>query len=378
MSEPKTRFHAIDNLRTAMMFVVMFGHPMLPYVTVPRSFKDPATSVGFDAVGIFLYAFAMQVFFVTAGFTAALVRERKGVAGLWRNRLGRIFLPLLVGYILLTPLTRAAYDFAKAVVAGGTLAAGMDVFAAGEWLRWSKLYHLWFLLSLLLFTALALFGARVLRGSPLASALQRLVARATASRWRTLWLTLALTITTAPAYVYGAGSGTSPWMQVTMFGFFAFGWLLYAERDLLVRFKAGFAPELIAVVLVLPLCVWSTQLRLFNEDTVDIPIGLLAGATNALVAAAMTFALLGIAGRYFDKATPASIWLGDASYWVYLVHLPIVVAAGGAFAVLDAPAIVKYLATLAVAIPLILASYRLVAITPLGPVIAGTRKPTGG
>jgi hypothetical protein len=80
------RYHAIDSLRAAMISVVMFGHALLPYVTVPRRFKDPATHLGFDAAAIFLYGFAMPVFFVTAGFTAALLHRRKGVRSLARSR----------------------------------------------------------------------------------------------------------------------------------------------------------------------------------------------------------------------------------------------------------------------------------------------------
>ena len=369
-----TRYHAIDNLRTGMMFIVMFGHPLLPYVTVPRSFKDPATSISVDAIAVFLYAFAMQAFFVTAGFTAGLLRERKGESGLWRNRWQRIFLPLLVGYILLSPLTRGAYEFAKAVVASGSLVTGADVFLEADWLRWSKLYHLWFLLSLLLFTGLALAGIRILRLLGVTARLQTLLERAVASRWRAAWLFLVLAITTTPAYVHGAGSGTSPWMQVTMFGFFAFGWFVYERRELLGRLTDAWRPELVVAVLVTPVCAWASRLRLIDEDRPDLAIGTIAGLTNAALASTMTFALLGIFLARLNRETPLSAALGRASYWVYLVHLPIVVAAGGAFSLLDAPPLGKYLATLAVAIPLIWMSYRVVEYSPLGPIIAGRRR----
>ena len=102
------RYHSIDNLRAGMILIVMFGHAMLPYLTVPRRFKDPETHVAFDVVVVFLYSFAMPVFFVTAGFSAALLLHRKGIRGLIRSRLRTILLPLLVAYALLSPLTRGA------------------------------------------------------------------------------------------------------------------------------------------------------------------------------------------------------------------------------------------------------------------------------
>ena len=51
------RYHAIDNLRAGMISVVMFGHALLPYLTVPRRFSDPQTHIGFDVVAAFFYGF---------------------------------------------------------------------------------------------------------------------------------------------------------------------------------------------------------------------------------------------------------------------------------------------------------------------------------
>ena len=79
------RYFAIDQLRAAMILVVMFGHGMLPYVTVPRRYKDPDTHIAFDVVALFLYGFAMPLFFITAGFAAAALLNRRGVRGLILN-----------------------------------------------------------------------------------------------------------------------------------------------------------------------------------------------------------------------------------------------------------------------------------------------------
>jgi hypothetical protein len=134
----QTRYHAIDNLRATMISIVMFGHALLPYVTFPRSFKDPQTHIGFDAIAIFLYGFAMPVFFVTAGFSTALIHQRKGLRGLGRNRVQRIFLPLLAAYVLLSPLTRAAFRFTRETAQSGSLQAGLDRVLLGDWIYWGK------------------------------------------------------------------------------------------------------------------------------------------------------------------------------------------------------------------------------------------------
>ena len=137
-NEARVRYHAIDRLRATMISIVMFGHALLPYVTFPRDFKDPATHIGFDIVAIFLYSFAMQAFFLTAGFSSALILDRRGLVGLLKNRVVRILLPFLVAWAVLAPLTRGAYQFAREVVGSQSVQAGIDKLLELRWLDWGK------------------------------------------------------------------------------------------------------------------------------------------------------------------------------------------------------------------------------------------------
>ena len=187
MAGAQTRYHTIDHLRATMISIVMFGHAIMPYMTIPRSFKDPMTHIGFDVAAVFLYAFAMPVFFVTAGFSTALVRDRKGTSLLARSHFQRIFLPLLAAYILISPLTRAAYQFARNVVLSGSLQAGLDKVLLGDWIRLGKTYHLWFLASLLLFSALAIGLRWVIVRVGIAGRIRTLSRQVFTSRWRADW-----------------------------------------------------------------------------------------------------------------------------------------------------------------------------------------------
>ncbi|MDF2177221.1 acyltransferase family protein [Aliiglaciecola sp. CAU 1673] len=370
------RYYAIDHLRTAMMFVVMLGHPLLPYVSIPRSFKDSSTHFGFDIVAIFLYAFAMQAFFVTAGFAAALLLEKKGIAGLWRNRFSRIFMPLLVAYILMSPLMRGAYDFAKAVVEYDSIAAGWIVFLSAEWIRWSKLYHLWFLLSLLLFTGLAVAGLSLLRRFGLSKPLCAWTVRRLTGYSGILCLAVLAVLTTTPSYILESGSGTHWSMQITLFGYFALGFFLFWHQEIIRSWQSCWRVSFVAAMLVLPLCVWASRARLFDERNIDLVVGMLAGVSNGVLGISMTIALLGWFHLRLNKPIKNAEVMGQASYWVYLIHYPIVVAAAGVVAVLDVPAVIKYVATLAIAIPLIALSYYLLVLrTPLRFAIAGKARP---
>lgn len=359
MEGQQPRYHAIDHLRATMISIVMFGHAVLPYVTIPRSFKDPQTHLGFDVAAVFLYGFAMPVFFVTAGFSTALIHDRKGLRGLARNRVQRILVPLLVAYVVLTPLTRVAYQFAKHAASSGSLQAGVDAVLFADWIHWGKAYHLWFLVSLLLYSAIAI-GLRwgVLRFVG-GSAERILLAsrRLLTSRRRSALLTLATALTMVPAYVmYGSDATTLP-MQLALFGFFLLGWLLYLHRDVLpMLHHHPWRPIAVAIV-TLPLAVWSTRTRLMTPDDPQLMIGLIAGITNSILAAFMTFGLLGIYQARFNRPSELGRYVSDASYWIYLIHYPLLIAVAGALTVTPFPAAIKYLLTLAVVVPLVLSSY---------------------
>ena len=354
------RYHAIDSLRAAMISVVMFGHALLPYVTVPRRFKDPETHVGFDVVAVFLYSFAMPVFFVTAGFAAALLLRRKGARVMARSRFRTIFLPLLVAYLLLSPLTRGAYAFANEASVSGSLQAGIDLLLQGDWIRWSKAYHLWFLVSLLLYTALAVYLDSLIhrllrdRVRHLHAATRKLFT----SRFRSILLTLILACTMIPAYVLDDGDATTLPMQLTLFGFFIVGWLLYLHRDLLPTFRDNAWRPIAGALVVLPAAVWSTRERLFSPEELQPLLGTVAGLSNSALAAFMTFGLLGIFQTRFDRR-PSRLgqYLSDASYWIFLIHLPLLIAVAGALSTTDFSAATKYLLTLALVVPLVVSTY---------------------
>lgn len=340
-----------------MISIVMFGHALLPYVTFPRAFKDTQTHIGFDIAAVFLYGFAMPVFFVTAGFSTALAFRRKGLGGLAANRFQRIFLPLLIAYIVISPLTRGAYRFAKHTVLSGTLQGGIDELMLGEWIRWGRPYHLWFLVSLLVYSALALclrWGAlRVVGADRLRAASRGFIA----SRWRSVLLTLLIALTMVPAYViHGSDAGTLP-MQLALLSFFIFGWLLYVNRDLLPTFEHHAWRPIVVALAVLPAAVWSTRLRLVSADEPQLVIGLVAGISNSALAGFMTFGLLGIFQNRFAGPSTFGRYVSDASYWIYLIHFPLLIAVAGALTVTPFSAGVKYLLTVIVVVPIVVLTY---------------------
>jgi peptidoglycan/LPS O-acetylase OafA/YrhL len=102
-----------------------------------------------------------------------------------------------------------------------------------------------------------------------------------------------------------------------------------------------------------------------------------AGATcYALAIWTTSFAVIGAALRFLAGFSATRRYLADASYWLYLIHLPIVMALQVAVATLDWPWPVKFASILAVAMALMFASYQfLVRDSFIGMVLNGRRQP---
>ena len=114
------------------------------------------------------------------------------------------------------------------------------------------------------------------------------------------------------------------------------------------------------------------QLTPIKGDTAAI----VGAARYALATWTTTFAMIGLALRFLSGFSPARRYIADASYWLYLIHLPIVMALQVAVSRLDWPWPAKFATILAVALPLMFASYQLlVRYSFSGEVLNGRRAP---
>ena len=107
---------------------------------------------------------------------------------------------------------------------------------------------------------------------------------------------------------------------------------------------------------------------------------LLATVLQPAYAWTMSLAMIGLFCRLFPHPRPAVSWLADASYWMYLVHVPLVMIAQLLMREWPLPAGVKFLIILTAVTAILLASYRwCVRYTVIGTLLNGPRAvPTNG
>jgi glucan biosynthesis protein C len=369
------RYYAMDALRSSMMLLGIVLHAALPYTTVHlrAQFKDPDTNVVFDVLVFFLHSFRMPLFFVAAGFFAGLLCERYGVRGMVRNRFLRIFVPFAVGWIVLVPLTRRAQYFAEAVASSDSVWAGFQVLPwSMTYHLWTVMYHLWFLIALLL---LYPFGLLLWWRVSRIDELRRrkwagMTRRVLSSPWRPAVL---ICVTCAFGAVEFVSTGTI--LGEGAFAvFFGMGWLLYAHADLLPTLRHHAWTYIAVGFALLPVAAWAARASTFASADNAVAPGAVAWVAYSAMSAFMAFGMLGAVLTYCSRPNPVTRYLSDASYWIYLVHYPLIAFIGGMLASTAVAPALKFAATVAATTPILLGSYHLcVRFTAIGIVLNGRK-----
>src|SRR5260221_7711485 len=100
-----SRYHALDALRAAMMFLGIYLHVAVAYSPVGGwPLKLPPLTTSLDFTISLIHIFRMPAFYMMAGFFAALLYRRYGLRRAARNRFTRIVIPFVVGWLILFPL----------------------------------------------------------------------------------------------------------------------------------------------------------------------------------------------------------------------------------------------------------------------------------
>jgi len=382
------RLHSLDSLRAAMMLLGICLHSAMTYMTVSVAvwpFRDRSQSPICDLLTLFIHAFRMPLFFVLAGFFAAMVHDRAGRTGFLRQRAKRILLPLVVAWLVVFAPTNAGMVY-------GINAYGPDpwnvveaYFRSGEFLKPLRTLHLWFLYYLLYFYVIATALATVVPyvvGSAARARFEKLFRSVAGSPLRPLPLAA---LTCATLYFMNSGaletSGTllvPPASLIAYSVFFGFGWFLLGHADLIVGFRRYAWTQVWVAMALLPVNAKYTMETMHALPRYDVGAHALAITTGSLIVWLLIFGCIGLAIRYFSADNKRLRYLADASYWMYLVHLPVVVWLQVALVPWQAPGFVKFAVVTAATTAITLWSYQLlVRHSFVATVLNGSRPASG-
>jgi peptidoglycan/LPS O-acetylase OafA/YrhL len=372
-SGERPRLHGLDAVRAAAFLLTVMFHATLSFLPGPQIWVTRDTpDMGIAGFLVVSHMSHMLIFFVLAGFFARMTIERRGVGPFVKDRLLRITLPGVVFWPFTIAGVIAAFIGGAIVMHTGGAASAPPP-PAGFSAKAFPLTHLWFLYALTLTYA----GALVFVG------LGKLLDRKGRMRTRVYdpamgWLTanrLLIPVLAIPmALLFLSARDWIPMMGIPApdHGFlpnaiaarsyalaFLVGWLLQRQQGLLeVIRRDWFGYCLTGAIASVLLLLQLKPALLFAPIGAYARPGLVA-IFYAVGAWCWTIGLIGAGLRFLNEEHPVVRYVSDASYWVYITHLPVVMAMQVLVYRLPAPALVKFGMVTAGSFLILFASYHL-------------------
>ncbi|MBP2158065.1 MULTISPECIES: acyltransferase family protein [Asticcacaulis] len=334
------RWHDLDAVRAFALLLGIAFHGVMSFME-PRFWivGDAVTDPGANLAFYVIHIFRMTTFFVLAGFFARLLLQKRdgNVGAFLGNRLKRVGIPLVAFWPVVFVAIVAIMIVANMPAPGTPAAAAPPPPPPGFTLQTFPLTHLWFLYVLLLLYA----GAAVVKivtdvtriGAPLGRMLDKLTGMLTKADF--IIPVLALPLFAAFYFndawnmwlgILTPDTGLFP-NTMAVAGYttaFTFGWWLHRRADLLDHLASRTWLYGIAAAVGTWGCL---TLNGGSAPTAE----LVKGSDHALycIAYPMTawsyaFFLIGGARILLKNESPLVRYLSDASYWIYIVHIPLV------------------------------------------------------
>ena len=391
-TSPSTRLHYLDATRAFALLLGIVFHASLSFmpVFIGWAVMDVSTSYIAGGFALISHTFRMALFFLIAGFFSAMVLHKTRTRDFLQSRAVRLGVPFIVGWLVLRPLLVSGW------IAGGQSMRG-DVDISASLLQGvasltnlpNELFvgtHLWFLYYLILFTLSAIaLRSCVLRKSAVHEAtltvgnkLVRFLAGAKSAP-----ILLAVPTACCLWWMNHWGIDTPDKSLVPLwpvfclyFGCFLIGWAFQHNRERfqvysrLSLFNGVFA--LISISVLIALTPYESQpgyeCYLWVKALFCLAYGITMWTLIPLT--------LGLCKKLFSSPKAWIGYLSDASYWLYLIHLPLVVALQIAVAELPLHWSVKLAAVCAGTVIIGLGLYEIgVRKTRLGRLLNGRKQP---
>jgi peptidoglycan/LPS O-acetylase OafA/YrhL len=386
-----SRLEYLDATRAFALVLGVVFHASLSFMPVFMGWavQDVSTSPLVAKFMIVSHSFRMETFFLLAGLFSHLTYRRKGAGAFVRSRVLRIVVPYMIGWFILHPLLVSGW-----IMGSASLRGSVDVWSGlrGGFQSFSTLpagiftgSHLWFLYYLAMITALALGvrGLLIATGSWYARLVQSADALVT-------WLAKSplslpnLAVPTAGAlwFMNSWGMDTPdksllPQLPVLVIygGFFVLGWLLERQRELITQFARLTPQRWILAGLGIAAILLLGDIERDPAHSHYLAAHVIYALGYALTMWSLVVLTIGVFHKLCSRSNAFVRYVADSSYWMYLIHLPVVIWLQVAVAEVSLNWSIKLAFISAITITLALVTYDLfVRSTFIGLVLNGRRR----
>lgn len=388
MNRVNERLYYLDALRAFALVLGVFFHAGLSFmpVFIGWAVMDIHTSPAVSLFSLISHSFRMPLFFLLAGFFTHMAVTKYGYAQVLKSRGLRLGIPFVAGWFLLKPMLvsgwiMGAQSMRGEVMVSDALKQGITVF---ESLPTGLLTgtHLWFLYYLMLFTLVTLIAtlpwqASLFRTPSISRGWARLIVWLSRSSFALPLLTVYAAICLWFMNHWGLDTPDKsllPHLPVTLLygGFFILGWGFHQHPGALREFSRIRGVTIIWCLLSVSGSLYFSHFESQpgHPDYTWLKVGFVISYAGMMWS--IVILLIAVCRHIFYRPNAIVSFVAQRAYWLYLVHLPLVVWLQTAFAELPYYWLIKLVA---IVLSTILVSFLLYELlvkrTWLGRIVAG-------
>ena len=378
------RIYGIDALRAIAMILGIFLHSSIAYkVHTHRNWihDEQFNSLFFDFIYSFIHSFRMPVFFVIGGFFCRLLYYKVGIRQFIFHRWKRVGLPFIIALIVIVPLSLFPYNlYIYHYKLGLDLKLALDR-SMHRLLKFNGLAHLWFLYYLLLYYAVVLLYMQLKKMSIINAVAGKIFfwlknIQINRIHWIIIVCLLVWTILLPEKDIFPI---TDTYLfpkrihNLILYGYlFGLGWIFHIRMDIFTLLVRKFQALLFSGIVISLFIFYSEwQIDYSYSKALHLILKALAGCQMVF----LTFGFMGFFLSYFKTENRFWRYVSDASYWIYLLHLGIVISMQLILLNSPVPGILRFPLVFIVALLLTLITYHYcVRYTFIGAALHGVRK----
>lgn len=373
------RLHYLDNLRALAMIGGVFFHAALAYSPILNKFwftADRQQSALVDVVGWFSHLFRMPLFFVIAGFFVAYLVSKCGMGGMLANRAKRILLPFIIFLPLCLWAVIASMMWAVAAVENKSpllLMVTQAIATPGTPPPPLSTMHLWFLYNLVFFCIMTWVLSYINW-----SRLYNLFSAIKPLHFILLFPLLLLPALLSVSSPFPAPEKLLP--QLWSFGFFGLffvlGYWMHRTEHFIEKFQPYALPLFIASLIIYAVYYYLVPKEITMPPApVELPLNLTLKLCETYISVWMTLVCLVAGKRYLNSRNRVMRFFSDSSYWIYIIHLPLLFVVQYKLMDQDWGLFAKYSASVGITLLIGAVTYVLfVRWTPIGWMLNGRKR----
>lgn len=330
------------------MFLLLFTHAAVSFMVSPMDsefwfYHDDETNLVFDGLVAFFHIVRLPTFFLISGLLTAQMITKYGQSEVGLKRVKRLLLPLLFVVFVFGPMI----NINIAIILGKSNPYALhNVFPIDEFrIRHLGTSYVWFLYYLLTYSAIHIVAARFLKSASVIHC---------GKYWPIVLIFLVLVTTSVSLFFWKENSLFGQYKLLPDGGSY-FGHLsFYAAGVYIANIPQGLEriarksyshimlfAGIVSFTLYMALSYQKVTVGL-NPMEFDVRLMVLSNLSMIL----LSLGVLGVACHYYSKNNALVSYFSQSSYFIYLIHFPVMILVMRWILPLPQNAMMKFLAIL--------------------------------